>query len=45
LVEALDLGLRLAEAGALGCERAHQLLQRLHIVRQCGEIDVHDGEE
>lgn len=25
-LEALDLGLRLAEAGALGCERAHQLL-------------------
>ena len=44
-VEPLDLGLRLAEAGALGCERAHQLVQRLYIIRQGGEIDVHDGAE
>ena len=43
-MEPFDLGLRLAEAGALGCERAHQLLQRLHIIRQGGKIDVHDGE-
>lgn len=42
-MEPFDLGLRLAEAGALGCERAYQLLQRLHIIRQGGEIDVHDA--
>ena len=41
-LEPFDLGLRLAEAGALGRERAHHLLQRLHIVRQGGEIDVHE---
>jgi hypothetical protein len=37
----LDLGVRLAQSGALGRERAHQGLQRLHIIWQCGEIDVH----
>ncbi len=42
-MEPFDLGLRLVEAGALGCERAHQLLQLLHIIRQGGEIDVHDA--
>ena len=31
----------LAEADALGYKRTHQLLQRLHVVGQCGEIDVH----
>jgi len=31
-MQPFDLGLRLAEAGPLGCERAHQLLQRLHII-------------
>jgi len=41
-VEALDLGLCLAERGALGCERTHQLLQGSHIVRQSGEVDVHE---
>jgi len=40
-IEPLDLGVRLTQTGALGRERAHQLLQRLHIIRQCGEIDVH----
>jgi hypothetical protein len=44
-MKSLDLCLRLAQTGTLGCERAYQLLQRLHIVRQCGEIDVHDREE
>ncbi len=41
-VEPFDLGLRLAEAGALGRERAHHPLQRLHIVRQGSKIDVHE---
>ena len=41
-MEPLDLGLCLGEAGALGRERAHQPLQRLHIIRQGGEIDVHE---
>ncbi|EAQ33461.1 hypothetical protein NB311A_06813 [Nitrobacter sp. Nb-311A] len=40
-IEPFDLGLRLAEADALGYKRTHQLLQRLHVVGQCGEIDVH----
>jgi hypothetical protein len=41
-VEAFDLGLRLVEAGALGDEGVHHPLQRLHIVGQHGEIDVHE---
>ena len=41
-LQPLDLGLCLGEGGALGRERAHQPLQRLHIVRQSGEIDVHE---
>ena len=32
-VKPFDLGIRFAQTGTLGCERAHQLLQRLHIVR------------
>lgn len=32
-VKPCDLGIRLAQTGTLGCERAHQLLQCLHIVR------------
>jgi hypothetical protein len=42
-MEPFDLGLCLAKRGALDCERAHQLLQCSHIVRQGGEIDVHKG--
>ena len=44
-VKALDLGLCLAEVGALDCERAHQLLQYSYIVRQRGEIDIHDEQK
>jgi hypothetical protein len=44
-MEPLDLGLRLAEAGALGSERTHQSLQCLYIIRQGGEIDVHEDRE
>ena len=44
-MEPLDLGLRLAETGTLGSERTHQLLQCLYIIRQGGEIDVHEGRE
>ena len=43
-VEALDLGVRLAERGALGYQRTHQLLQGSHIVREGGEINVHEEE-
>ena len=42
--QAFDLGLRLREVGAFGRQRPHYLLQRLHIVRQCGKIDVHEPE-
>jgi hypothetical protein len=44
-MEPFDLGLRLGEAGALGRERTHQLLQRLYIIRQGGKVDVHEGRE
>jgi len=37
----LDLRLRLGESGALDRKRAHHPLQRFHIVRQGGKIDVH----
>ena len=42
--EAFDLRLRLGEVGAFGRERSDHPLQRLHIVRQIGEIDVHELE-
>ena len=32
-VKPFDLGIRVAQTGTLSCERAHQLLQCLHIVR------------
>ena len=41
--EPFDLGLGFAEAGALHRERAHHALQRRHVVRQRGKIDVHGG--
>ena len=44
-MEPFDLSLRLAEVGALDCERAHHQLQGLHIIRQSREIDVHDDAE
>jgi hypothetical protein len=37
-----DLSLRIAKAGALGCERADHPLQRLYIVRRSGKIDVYE---
>jgi len=43
-VKPFDLGLRLGESSALDREEAHQLLQRLNIIRQRGEIDVHENE-
>src|ERR1700675_4160740 len=42
--EAFDLRLRLSEVGAFGRERPDHPLQRLHIVWQIGEIDVHEPE-
>lgn len=42
--EAFDLRLRLSEVGAFGRERPNHPLQRLHIVWQIGEIDVHEPE-
>ena len=44
MMEALDLGVRLEERGALGYQRTHQLLQGSHIVREGGEINVHEEE-
>src|ERR1700731_3203046 len=42
--EAFDLRLRLSEVGAFGRERPDHPLQRLHIVWQIGEINVHKPE-
>ena len=42
-MEPFDPRLRLAETGMLRCERSHQFLQRLNIIRQGGEVDVHKG--
>src|ERR1700676_5148384 len=42
--EAFDLRLRLSEVGGFGRERPDHPLQRLHIVWQIGEIDVHGPE-
>jgi hypothetical protein len=42
--KSFDLGLRFGEVGTLGCQRPHNLLQRLYIVRQSGKIDVHARE-
>lgn len=42
-IEPLDLGVCLAQTGALDRESAHQTLQRFHIIRQCGEVDVHES--
>ena len=39
--EPFDLGPRLCEGGAFGRKPAHHPLQRFHIVRQGGKIDVH----
>lgn len=39
-----DLRLRLGESGAFGRERPNYPLQRLHIVRQGGKIDIHEHE-
>ena|SRR2546428_1970493 len=44
-LKSLDLGLRLSKFGSIACDSrgqvAHQLVQRIDIRRQRGEIDVH----
>jgi len=41
--EAFDLRLCFGEVDAFGRKRPHHPMQRLHIVRQGGKIDVHKG--
>jgi hypothetical protein len=43
-VKPFDLGLRLGESSALDREGADQPLQCLDIIRQSGEIDIHENE-
>ena len=41
-LETFDLGLRLSQVGPLSRKHSHHTVQCLNIVRQSGEIDVHN---